>query len=377
MYLTSKYLLVTLSVLTLLFSGGNLLSTHKPCHALPSSPQSQFFRGARWAFDMGSRVQLNTDSSPSSMSFLGLDFYSDLHFAGKHRGDIVAQVYTFDMRNLSSDQFISSARFDYAPCIIAPNLILLPQGKLNLKFGHIWHPYGLRNQINTTQTLRQLISVDSMGLMLDWGAELHGELNIFSYNLSLGSGSGKWFSRNNDTYMGVMRLGIHGDHPTFSYLPFKIGLSTLKARIQSAQGIIERWRAGLDVQYSGPIGFLFEGSLGEDFNAMGSKYPRDALTAIAELNWRSMNERWMLYFQQRYVSYDLQTEAGVMQSSLNDMTQAQSNSPSVSTLDLPQKHSSTLGLLYSPLNSLFLAAELVADYEKSNMTPRIQARYRW
>jgi hypothetical protein len=117
--------------------------------------------------------------------------------------------------------------------------------------------------------------------------------------------------------------------------------------------------------------------LGEDSNAMGSKNPRDALTAIAEINWRSMNERWMLYLQHRYVSYDLQTDAGVMQSGLDDMTQAQSNSQSLSALGLPQKHSSTLGVLYSPLRSLFLAGELVADYENSEMTPRIQARYRW
>ena len=78
------------------------------------------------------------------------------------------------MRTLSADESERNARFDYAPCVIAPNIILLPQGRLNLKIGHMWHAYGLRNQINTTQTLRQMISQENMGLMLDWGAELHG-----------------------------------------------------------------------------------------------------------------------------------------------------------------------------------------------------------
>ena len=114
------------------------------------------------------------------MSFAGLDFFSDLHFGGRHRGDIVAQVYLFDLRAFSSSEGLQSRGFEYAPCVIAPNLILLPQGKMNIKFGHIWHGYGLRNQINTTQTLRQMISQQNMGLMLDWGAELYGELNLFS-----------------------------------------------------------------------------------------------------------------------------------------------------------------------------------------------------
>lgn len=348
------------------------------CYALPRNQTKGFFRGARWAVDSGSRIQINKESPSISRSFLGLDFYSDLHFAGRHRGDIVAQVYTFDKRQLTSKTFVSSSSFDYAPCIIAPNLIILPQGKLNLKFGHIWHAYGLRNQINTTQTLRQLISADSMGLMLDWGAELHGELDIFSYNVSLGSGSGKWFSRQNDTYMSVVRLGINGDHPFFAYQPFNIGLSALSARIQTPQGLIERWRGGIDLQYHGPLAFLFEGSMGEDRNVTGSTNQRDALTAIAEVHWRSRSERWMFYLQQRYVSYRLQAGKDSMENlPTPNIPLDMPNMTASSTLDLPYKQSSTLGVLYTPLRSLYLASEIVVDTDKGQVFPRVQVRYRW
>ena len=348
------------------------------CYALPSNQTKSLFRGARLAIDGGSHIQINEKKPSTSMSFLGLDFYSDLHFAGRHRGDIVAQVYTFDMRLLTSEAFISSSSFDYAPCIIAPNLIILPQGKLNIKFGHIWHAYGLRNQINTTQTLRQLISADSMGLMLDWGAELHGELDIFSYNVSIGSGSGKWFSRQNDTYMSVVRLGIHGDHPFFAYQPFNIGLSALSAKIQSPQGLIERWRGGLDIQYHGPIGLLFEGSIGEDRNVVGDANMRDALTALAEVHWRSRTERWMFYLQQRYVSYRIDSAEDSMGNlPPPNMPLDIPNMTTSSALTLPYKQSSTLGVLYTPLRSLYLASELVVDNDKSQLIPRAQVRYRW
>ena len=146
---------------------GSLL-TSSISRALPTVQDKGTFRGAEMGDRHGSRFQGEGDSPLRSMSFTGLDFFSD-YFGGRHRGDLVAQVYLFDMRTFSLNGDESSSRFDYAPCVIAPNLILLPQGRLNLKFGHIWHSYGLRNQINTTQTLRQLISQENMGLMLDWG----------------------------------------------------------------------------------------------------------------------------------------------------------------------------------------------------------------
>ncbi len=354
--------------------------------ALPAKPQSDFFRGARWALDTGSRTQTHDASSLKMMNFAGFDFYSDLYFGGKHRGDLVAQVYLFDMRTLSADESERNARFDYAPCVIAPNIILLPQGRLNLKIGHMWHAYGLRNQINTTQTLRQMISQDNMGLMLDWGAELHGELSIFTYNVSLGSGSGKWFSRANDTYMGVARLGIHGDYPALGNLPVQVGFSGLSARIQSPQGLIERWRAGADLQYEGPIGILLEGSLGED-ESIATSYgdPREALSLFAEIHWKSSTENWIIYFQQRYLSLTLEPQAfeipadamleleagqqGML--SLNPMMES-------SILEITDRQeSSTFGVLHTPFRSFYVAGEVVLRSGTESSMARLQIRYRW
>ena len=156
-----RYQLLFVAVIALLYAS----LFYSISQALPTIQDKSTFRGARWVIDTGSRVKAEGHSPLRSMSFTGLDFFSDLHFGGRHRGDLVAQVYLFDMRTFPLNGDESKSRFDYAPCVIAPNLILLPQGRLNLKFGHLWHSYGLRNQINTTQTLRQLISQENMGLM--------------------------------------------------------------------------------------------------------------------------------------------------------------------------------------------------------------------
>ena len=53
------------------------------------------------------------------------------------------------------------------------------------------------------------------------------------------------------------------------------------------------------------------------------------------------------------------------------------NMTASSTLDLPYKQSSTLGVLYTPLRSLYLASEIVVDTDKGQVFPRVQVRYRW
>ena len=64
--------------------------------------------------------------------------------------------------------------------------------------------------------------------------------------------------------MSAGRVTLNADHPLLYDLPLQIGASGLSARIQSADGLIERWRAGLDFQYSGPVSILMEGSIGQD-----------------------------------------------------------------------------------------------------------------
>ena len=332
--------------------------------ALPST-QEGVFRGARWALDGGSKVE-HQGVTLKNQAFLGLDIFSDVHFAGRHRGDLVAQVYLFDQRSWTSSAMgnTSTAKFMYAPCVIAPNLILLPQGALNVKVGHIWHGYGLRNEINTTQTLRQLISGENTGLLLDWGAELYGEQDLVSYSVSAGSGSGRSLSFEGGTYMSTARLALNADHPALAYLPLKVGLSALSAQIKGEQGFIERWRAGLDVRYQGELSFLFEGSIGadRDVTSEASSPPqREAVSLFAELSWRSPFERWLLYAQQRYLS--LERAVFEMDSEALLLTERQEGT--------------TLGVLYTPVSSLSLASELMIKENTHDNVFRFQARYRW
>ena len=118
--------------------------------------------------------------------------------------------------------------------------------------------------------------------------------------------------------------------------------------------------------------------MGEDRNVTGDANRRDALTAIAEVHWRSRTERWMLYLQQRYVSYRLYADGDSMEMlPPSDMPLDMPDVTTSSSLALPYKQSSTLGVLYTPLRSLYLASELVVDSDKKQVIPRIQVRYRW
>ena len=361
-----------------------LVSVHF-AHGLPT-PSQDTFRGERLAVDIGSRVQTSAPSDLySSMSFLGLDFYSFLHFGGKHRGDLVAQIYLFNFVPISLNNNTSAAgpSFDYAPCVIAPNLILIPQGKLNLKFGHIWHGYGLRNEINTTQTLRQMISMENTGLLLDWGVELNGELNSFSYNISLGTGSGKWPSFSGKQHMGVARLALNGQHFSHNWFPVELGLSGLSTRVNTAQGIVDRWRAGLDVQYHGAISVLFEGSIGSDQSVnLSNPSSRQALNLFTEVNWHSPSETWFIYLQHRSLMLELDRspsspDSSIMEDSQDLMESTMMLNMANSIHPKDQLNSGTLGIRYSPLRNLYIASEVAIIQGDTHPLSRLQLRYRW
>ena len=223
--------------------------------------------------------------------------------------------------------------------------------------------------------------------MLDWGAELHGELDLVNYNVSLGSGSGKWFSRKDDTYMSVGRIALNADHPLLNDLPLQIGASGLSARIQSADGLIERWRAGLDFQYSGPVSILMEGSIGQDSSADDpSGDSQEAISLLAEINWRSMDERWLVYVQQRYLSLE-QREGEPEESPQGgegNLTEEESALAHIemAILDQPSstvavKESATFGVRYMPIRDLYLASEVITLGGSSSPMLRAQIRYRW
>lgn len=347
-------------------------------YSLPYRSQ-EIFRGERLALDVGTRLETSAPSERyKSMSFMGIDFYSFLHFGGHHRGELVAQVYLFDFRSLSFLDEPSQSSFDYAPCVIAPNLIIVPQGKLNLKFGHIWHSYGLRNEINTTQTTRQLINVENTGLLLDWGVELNGEQNGISYNLSLGTGSGKWPSFNGDRYMGVTRLSFNGDELN-SFIPVEVGLSGLHAKIDTPLGLTHRWRAGLDLQYHGPLSILFEGSLGSDRSATNDQASElKAVNLFTEINWHSPSERWLVYLQYKSLSMETDSQASMTNNqAMLDMDMDMDAMMMSNSSNTNKQDSLILGTRYSPIRSLYIASESVLRHGDKHPLMRIQVRYRW
>ena len=375
----------------------------KKSHANPKSTDS-FFVGPRWTLDSGLRLTSDAPTeSYSFMGFTGVDFYSELRFFGAHRGNFVAQVYLFDFGSFELSPAFSHT-LTYAPCVIAPELILAPRGLLNIKFGHIWPSYGLRNDVNTTQTLRQLINLNNVGLgaPVDWGAELNGQAVGMSYHVTLTRGSGKGWSNEGDRYILSGRLGLTESSWFTRTTRFKLGLSGMKSRLQGGAGLVERWRAGVDAQYDGPISFLFEGSMGQDapLTASGSRGAgRDVINIIGELGWRSPTERWFVYIQQRYLSSQVPEASPAMMTS-NGMSDTMSDTMSGAMSDTmsnasgmtpdmvsgplgPQKlitqidDSLTFGTLYEPIRSLYIGGEVALRRAKSAPLARLQIRYRW
>ena len=380
------------------------LDTLSVAYAKPQAGDA-IFQGARWALDSG--IKLTSDEPLSRygfMGFTGLDFYSELRLFGKHRGNIVAQVYLFDFGSFGLSEAPQNM-FTYAPCVIAPELSVLSRGRLNLKFGHIWPSYGLRNDVNTTQTLRQLIDHDNIGLgsPVDWGAELNGQAVGTSYHLTLTRGSGKWWSSAGDRYILSGRLGLTESNRFAQILDTQIGLSGMASRLAGPTGLVERWRAGVDLQYSRLISILFEGSIGQDYtlNASGDRGPgSNILNVIGEIGWRSPSERWFVYTQVRYLSSEVfsidslsvgnaSTEMTAPSDDLHSMiaevpefsmilAQKMGAMSQVNNQTFTQvKDSVTFGILYEPVRSLYVGSELAVRRGETRSQARLHVRYRW
>ena len=305
-----------------------------------SFPSTPFFNGARFAIDMSTVSRTKPNGSLVQFEeFVGLDFYSELQTDSRHWGSFVFQFYTFrfDMVVHPNEMMDGQGRWAYAPCVIAPNLILIPQGKLNLKIGHIWPNYGLRDQINTTGTLRRLIDLENVGLPVDWGLEFQGEHTGITYSVALLRGTGNGWTNEGNPYMVTGRLGT-----AEGALPFEIGLSGLQGRLKLGTKLVPRWRAGVDFQYFGPVNLLFEGSIGQDYGV------DDVFNMITEINWKSAFETVTLYTQYRQL-----------------YTVARKTSPV------------TLGVLYTPIPNLYLGLE--GGYALNEDAPQFntQIRYRW
>ena len=323
-------------------------------HAIPSfsTGQVEHFPGARVVLDVGSRIQPNATASQVDLfNFIGIDAYSDLQTSHRHWGSLVVQLYYFHMERLVDPRqnYSASALF---PCVIAPDLILIPQGVLNLKIGHIWPEYGLRNDVNTTQTLRQLINVKNIGLQVDWGIDLHGEYNDWSYSFTLTRGKSEAWPSN----WGTFENYLFAQRIAYNYSPIIIGMSNLSAQLDLNASTIKRWRTGIDLQYEAPISVLVEASIGEDqdLTTIHSNQIQNIMNTILELSWLSSLNTVMLYMQQRYFR-----------------------------VDETSTHPTTLGIRYMPINNLYVASEIEhQDFithltEGEQLLARLQLRYRW
>jgi hypothetical protein len=192
-----------------------------------------------------------------------------------------------------------------------------------------------------------MIDEYNVGMRFDWGAALHGKSQDFSYALMLSQGDRAYpWEKAKGSYLLSGRLATLP-----GALPFQLGLSALSAKLNQDNELTPRWRAGIDVQYQGPIGALFEMSIGRDYRV------HSIINLLAELNWYSQREDWKVYLQQR------------------SLTQYQTLYSAVTTSH--QDDQTGVGVLYYPLNDLSVSSEVAHLWDEQNYMVQIQVRYRW
>ena len=152
--------------------------------------------------------------------------------------------------------------------------------------GHVFVPFGLRRDINTTGTLRQLITGPNLGTKVDYGVSFHGQNRWLSYETGVYRGSGLEYHDEDNPYLFSGRIA------TGSSNPWIIGLSGLHGKIKTPKGVIERTRFGADAQvFAGWADFLAEVSYGMD--------PKDTevLNSIVEISRPFVDETLLAYVQ--------------------------------------------------------------------------------
>ena len=171
-------------------------------------------------------------------------------------------------------------------------------GRLNLRVGRFYVPFGLNLQTDTHGTVLQLSNERNFGFERDWHAGFWGTLNKhLNYDAYYVAGSGYDLKFKGQTGLGAVRLSLSNNYS--SEYGLEAGLSLLKGERLSHQAPsrIETERAGLDGRYrravrTGLVTFTFELSGGRDV-------PDAVLTQLYQTEYLHASRRWGLATQYR------------------------------------------------------------------------------
>ncbi len=238
--------------------------------------------GTRWTIDVSARVSTpSREPEVVTQEFVGLDLHKVVSSRHYDWATLRVQLYGSRIDGLGRSDTDLQYRF------VDLNITRFFNGMLNLRVGHFEVPFGLEYPIDTNGTLRDYLSGTNLGLKSDWGLSVNGVLPSFEYELALSRGSGNEYDDGGDPFIVAGRVGTSRDRNLI------VGLSGFCGRLYD-QPDQTRTRIGLDAQYF----YRLFSVLGE-FNA-GRTGSNDEITGLAELNWRSPNERWRPYFQTVY-----------------------------------------------------------------------------
>jgi hypothetical protein len=247
----------------------------------------------RLALDISTQHQASTaDGDWDGLGFIGLDLFTKLSGPRTDWGELLLQPYLLRVDQWEEKPPFIEEETHWEPILRFAYLDVTGpfKGMLALRTGHIGIPFGLRLPVNTTGTLRQLITGPNLGLKVDWGTSVHGVLPMLEYEVALGRGSGMDFISSQGTWVVAGRLGTPEDGVTV------FGLSGYRGHQLTPDGVIDRTRFGLDGRYYGPVDGMFEVSYGTDPNNV------QVLNSLEELSVRSGTEAVMFYVQHRMLN---------------------------------------------------------------------------
>ena len=173
-------------------------------------------------------------------------------------------------------------------------------------------------------------------------------LRWFDYEISLSRGSGnEWLSRG-DPFAVAARVGSPAERNVV------VGLSGFHGEVLARRpraATVRRTRLGLDAQWLvGPFTLLGETSVGRNNRS-------DVVNSLAEVNWRSTSDEWLVYVQERLF--------------LQRFSRGWSRADAT-----------VVGVRYVPNNHVSLSAQYTHDWTTFGSTPHdsvvsLQARYRF
>lgn len=249
----------------------------------------------RWAVDSSISVGYGLEDGDTDYEgFIGIDSQKVISTNTRDIGIIIAQLYAVRIHDREMPRpvfFKSESEWAFLPRNIYFDYTGLSQGQFNIRVGHLIPSYGLRIPSNTTGTLRQLIAGPNLGLKVDYGAAIHGEVALGSYFVSATRGSGVEYSSAESPYAYAGRIASSSNHRLV------VGLSGFQGKILTPKGVIKRSRVGLDLQtFWGPIDGRLEISSGYDPNET------EVLNGIAELSHATGFASTLFYIQGRHFS---------------------------------------------------------------------------